>query len=87
MTRSGPGLVQVALPLPLDRAFTYEAPGGVPPAGTRVLVPFRKGLRIGWSLGEDAGPEPKGIRPIQAVLDCVEVGPSASQAKGVARET
>lgn len=70
-----PGLVRVALPLPMDRVFTYSAPDGVPPAGTRVLVPFRAGSRIGWSLGADPGAPPKGVRPIQAA---VETEPSAS---------
>ncbi len=72
-----PGLVRVALPLPLDRVFTYAAPEGAPAAGTRVLVPFRNGSRVGWSLGEDLGSPPKGVRPIEAVL---EVEPSASEA-------
>ncbi len=74
---TGPGLVRVALPLPLDRIFTYSAPNGIPPAGTRVVVPFRNRHRIGWSLGKDPGAPPKGVRPIGAVL---ESEPSATPA-------
>ena len=61
-------LVEVALPLPIHRVFTYAVEGGAPPPGTRVLVPWRRGERIGWVVGHDA-PRVKGIRPVLDVLD------------------
>ena len=45
--------VDVALPLPIHRTFTYRVAADVAPApGTRVLVPFRRDERIGWVVGE-----------------------------------
>jgi primosomal protein N' (replication factor Y) len=67
-------LVEVALPLPIDRPFTYSVKGPPPALGTRVLVPFRRGERIGWIVGHDA-PEVPGVRP---VLDVLEERPSAT---------
>ena len=70
-------LVEVALPLPIFRTFTYEVPAalasGIEP-GVRVLVPFGNGSRIGWvdrvAEGmEEAGELEKGTRSISAVLD------------------
>ncbi|MEX2465397.1 MAG: primosomal protein N' [Gemmatimonadota bacterium] len=61
--------VEVALPLPIHRTFTYLADGDPPPVGSRVLVPFRRSDRIGWVVGPgDEGPI-KGLRPILSVLD------------------
>ncbi|MCA1788834.1 MAG: primosomal protein N' [Thioalkalivibrio sp.] len=63
------GRVEVALPLPIHRTFTYRVDGEPPPAGSRVLVPFRRSDRIGWVVGPgDEGPI-KGLRPILSVLD------------------
>ena len=40
---SMPEFCDVALPVPLDTAFTYRLPDGMQPAiGGRVLVPFRQ---------------------------------------------
>src|SRR5215470_17413519 len=36
-----PQFCDVALPVPLDMAFTYQIDGAVPVIGGRVLVPFR----------------------------------------------
>jgi primosomal protein N' (replication factor Y) (superfamily II helicase) len=45
---NSPGLVRVAVPLPLAEAFDYALAGGVPPPiGGRVRVPFGRGERIG----------------------------------------
>ncbi|HEU5173566.1 MAG TPA: DEAD/DEAH box helicase, partial [Gemmatimonadaceae bacterium] len=44
-------LVDVALPLPLFRSFSYEAPDGVA-IGTRVVVPFRNGREVGIVVNE-----------------------------------
>src|SRR5438067_7785915 len=64
-------LVDVALPLPLFRTFTYavgdrRAP---PDAGTRVLVPFRNRKENGIVVG--AGTEREGItpKPVAAIPD------------------
>jgi len=47
-------LIDVALPLPLFRTFTYRVPDGLTGSvsvGSRVLVPFRKGREIGIVVG------------------------------------
>ena len=59
-----PRLVEVALPIPLFRTFTYEVPdeiAGRVVAGARVLVPLRGGREIGIVLG-DATPPPARVR-------------------------
>ncbi|MBI4408392.1 MAG: DEAD/DEAH box helicase, partial [Gemmatimonadetes bacterium] len=66
-------LVEVALPLPIPRPFTYRIEGTVA-EGTRVLVPFGRRRLVGWVVGEadtDAaaalramkGPLPPGVGP------------------------
>jgi primosomal protein N' (replication factor Y) (superfamily II helicase) len=67
--------LEVALPLPLFRTFTYQVDGPLPPPGTRVLVPFRRGERVGWALGEG---DPEGIQGIRSVLDILEPRPSVT---------
>ena len=43
-----PEFCDVALPVPLDMAFTYQVPDGAMPAvGGRVLVPFRQQRMMG----------------------------------------
>ena len=61
--------VDVALPLPIFRTFTYEVPGTAPPLGTRVLVPFRRKERIGWVVGPGEEGPIRGLRPVLTVLD------------------
>ncbi len=61
--------VEVALPLPVFGSFTYRIDGPPPPAGTRVLVPFRRTERIGWVVGPAEGEPPRGLRSILDVLD------------------
>ncbi len=72
---AGPGsFVEVALPVPVRRAFTYRVTGTAPAPGTRVLVPFRNRKLVGWVLGE--GAEVRGVRDVAAVLDAdPSVGP------------
>lgn len=48
-------LVDVALPLPIPRTFTYRLEGGEVPEGTRVLVPFGRRRLIGWVVGRATG--------------------------------
>ena len=63
-------LVQVALPLPVDHPFTYRVQGDhAPEPGTRVLVPFRRGARIGWVVGPGRPIEGVRIRSVLSVLD------------------
>lgn len=63
------------MPLPVARTFTYAISGPPPPPGSRVLVPFRRGERIGWVVGPAPGGEVPGIRE---VLDILDETPSAS---------
>ena len=76
---SPPRLVEVALPLPLFRTFTYaverEHANPVVP-GTRVVVPFRHRREIGICVGpSDAAAPP---RAIKAVLDVPDAEPAIS---------
>ncbi|MGD8320512.1 MAG: primosomal protein N' [Gemmatimonadota bacterium] len=61
--------VEVALPLPIFRTFTYRVDGPPPPAGARVLVPFRRDERIGWVVGPGEEGSIRGLRPVLDVLD------------------
>jgi primosomal protein N' (replication factor Y) (superfamily II helicase) len=61
--------VEVALPLPIHRTFTYGVDGALPPIGTRVLVPFRRTERIGWVVGPGEDGPIKGLRKVLSVLD------------------
>ncbi len=61
--------VEVALPLPIFSTFTYRVDGAPPPAGSRVLVPFRRDERIGWVVGPGASEQRSGIKPVLDVLD------------------
>ena len=59
-SRPVPGrrLVDVALPLPLFRSFTYAVEGETRHplvAGSRVVVPVRGGRAVGYCLGESDG--------------------------------
>ena len=61
--------VEVALPLPIYRTFTYRVDGSAPAVGARVLVPFRREERIGWVVGPGEGGEIRGLKPVLDVLD------------------
>ncbi|CAN5693148.1 primosomal protein N' [soil metagenome] len=62
-------LVEVALPVPPLRNFTYRIASAVP-EGTRVRVPFAGRKLIGWVVGEAAPPrELKQILDVDTVLD------------------
>ena len=54
--------VEVAVPVPLFKTFTYEMPGPLPEPGTRVLVPFRRSEEVGWVTGRSEAPAPDGVR-------------------------
>ena len=61
--------VEVALPLPIFRTFTYRVQGAAPAVGTRVLVPFRQDERIGWVVGPGLYESDKGLKAVLDVLD------------------
>lgn len=63
--------VDVALPVPLDRSFTYRVDGEAPAIGARVLVPF-SGQRLMGVILRVHSQEPEGgfeVKPVQQVLD------------------
>ena len=68
--------VEVAVPVPLFKTFTYEVPGPLPEPGTRVLVPFRRSEEVGWVTGAARAPAPEGIRSVLSRLDDVPSLPS-----------
>ena len=76
---SGPrSYVRVALPLPLDQAFTYAVDGGPLRSGTRVLVPFQRQERIGFVVGQGGA---EGIKRIRTVLSVMDTEPSVNESQ------
>lgn len=63
--------VEVALPVPLFRTFTYRVPDAMPmpTAGQRVVVPFRTQRDIGIVLGIVPPPAGVTLKSVQAVPD------------------
>ncbi|MEJ2677743.1 MAG: primosomal protein N' [Gemmatimonadota bacterium] len=61
-------LVDVALPRPIPRTFTYSVDTDVE-EGTRVLVPFGPRRLIGWVVGRTDRAPDAAIRPVRRVLD------------------
>ncbi len=68
---TAPAFCDVALPVPLDRTFTYAVNGTVPEVGARVLVPFSGQRLMGVVLRvhNDALPDGIAAKPIQSVMD------------------
>lgn len=66
MPARGSTFVQVALPLPLHRLFTYRVGGAALPPGTRVRVPFGSRTLTGWVLAP--GSDVTGVRDVLEVL-------------------
>ena len=66
-----PAYCEVALPVPLDRLFTYAVrEGQLPQRGARVIVPFRKEKLIGVVTGLNVtAPAEFEMRYVEAVLD------------------
>jgi len=65
-------LTDVALPVPVARAFTYAVPAdlaGRVVAGTRVVCPFGGRRLIGVALGVHEGEGPRGVKPVARVVD------------------
>src|ERR1035437_6243196 len=66
-----PAYCEVALPVPLDRVFTYAVPeGALPQRGARVIAPFRNEKLIGVVTGLNSKvPADFEVRFLEAVLD------------------
>ena len=66
-----PDFCDVALPVPLDRCFTYAVNGAAPAVGARVLVPFSGQRLIGVvvRVHDDRPTDASAIKPVQHVLD------------------
>jgi len=67
-------LTEVALPVPVARAFTYAVPADLAArvvAGARVVCPFGGRRVIGVALGVHEGEPPKGVKPVAGVLEGV----------------
>jgi primosomal protein N' (replication factor Y) len=65
-------LADVALPLPIARAFTYvvpEALASAANAGARVVCPFRGRRMVGVLLSTRQGEAPAGAKPLASVVD------------------
>ena len=65
-------LVDVALPVPLTRAFTYSVPEGLPGGtapGSRVVCPFGGRRVVGVVLDLREGDPPRGVKCIARSLD------------------
>jgi primosomal protein N' (replication factor Y) (superfamily II helicase) len=65
-------LVDIALPVPIDRTFTYFVPPELQPfalPGKRVLVPFGKKHLTGVIVGLPADTTVKGLKPVNDILD------------------
>ncbi|MBR9990267.1 MAG: primosomal protein N' [Gemmatimonadetes bacterium] len=68
-------LVEVALPIPLPRTFTYRIDSPVAD-GTRVRVPFSGRKLVGWVVGAAVpARELKRVRDVERVLDDVPSAP------------
>ncbi len=69
-----PAYCDVALPVPLDRTFTYAVNGTTPAVGARVIVPFSGQKLMGVVMRVHDEPLPGGVevKPLQMVMD---VGP------------
>ena len=67
-----PAYCDVALPVPLDRLFTYAVnPEVVPAVGARVIVPFggQKLMGVVMRVHDEALAEGIEVKPVQAVMD------------------
>jgi primosomal protein N' (replication factor Y) len=66
-----PDFCDVALPVPLDRCFTYAVNEAVPAVGARVLVPFggQRLMGVVVRVHDDRPADATAIKPVQQVLD------------------
>jgi primosomal protein N' (replication factor Y) (superfamily II helicase) len=68
-----PSFCDVALPVPLDMAFTYSLNGQVPVVGGRVLVPFRAERLSGVVMALHDNPPSMQAKPVLQVMDAEPV--------------
>ncbi len=61
--------VEVALPVPVPRTFTYEIENGAVREGVRVCVQFAGRRLVGWIVGATSEPIEREVRPVERVLD------------------
>ncbi len=66
---AAPLYCEVALPVPIDRTFTYAAGTQQPVTGSRVLVPFRQERMQGVVVALHDTPPETAVRPILQTLD------------------
>lgn len=73
-----PRFADVALPVPLERAFTYAVNGAEPEVGARVLVPFSGQRLVGIvvRVHDEEPAEGVEIKPVQQVMDDVALLPN-----------
>jgi primosomal protein N' (replication factor Y) len=66
-----PNFCDVALPVPLDRTFTYAVNGVEPAIGARVLVPFggQRLMGVVLRVHDDRPTDTAAVKPVQQVLD------------------
>lgn len=64
-----PAFCDVALPVPLDRVFTYATGDHTPQVGVRVLVPFRNEKLSGIVMRLHDDPPPVDAKPLIMVMD------------------
>ena len=70
--------VDIALPVPLHRSFTYSLPpelASLAHLGSRALVPFGKKQLTGIIVGFPSQSSVKGLRPVTDILDLVPTFP------------
>ncbi len=68
-----PAFCDVAVPVPLDRAFTYAVGDAAPCVGARVLVPFRNEKLAGVVVRVHDEPPAVDAKPLLGVLDAEPV--------------
>jgi primosomal protein N' (replication factor Y) len=68
-----PAFCDVAVPVPLDRVFTYAVGDATPVVGARVLVPFRNEKLAGVVVKVHDDPPPVDAKPLLGILDAEPV--------------
>lgn len=66
--------VAVAVAVPVPQLFTYRCEGPQPRPGTRVMVPFRQSVQVGWAVGPAAARP--GARNVLSALENEPLAPS-----------
>lgn len=73
--------VEIALPVPFRRTFTYDVPPALQGSielGCRVIVPFRKRRMVGMVVAQESKSPEKKSYDVKSVLEVVEGGPIIS---------